>query len=319
MARARRAVLHAALASCGIVEAHLSAAGSPAESSVFTPKPYRAQPTAVEQSLPQPLAIAPRRSVHFACPKSNCGGELLPSTERVLRCACGHSIDVAREGYVHLAKRTKASAEQQAESDAVVRASRAFFEAGGFGAQLAGVTAEVSRALADCPDIGERHVLNAGCGEGAYLRLLQREKAQLWGTDVSKLAVRYAAKRQPAARFAVGSPHRLPFADGSFDVVFSCFSPSPWDEFCRVLRPGGAIIVVRAGATHLQELRARVSADGTWAAREPKEFSAGLAEKYTRFRSQEILSGELASSLLGMTPLRAGGTAAAERAARGRR
>ena len=119
---------------------------------------------------------------------------------------------------------------------------------------------------------------------------------------------RYAAKRQPAARFAVGSPHlqhvgsavmvapcrcagllglaphsphtregarllralgtsravplspweagmrprpprstpfaapprhRLPFADGSFDVVFSCFSPSPWDEFCRVLRPGG--------------------------------------------------------------------------------
>ena len=233
--RARRTVLHAALASCGIVEAHLSAAGS-AAGSVFTPKPYRAQPTAVEQSLPQPLAIAPRRSVHFACPKSNCGGELLPSTERVLRCACGHSIDVAREGYVHLAKRGKASAEQQAESDAVtqlvkvpgmadspgsslcrvqergkstgpghllstargtpckdwscvadpaafnsqvVRASRAFFEAGGFGAQLAGVTAEVSRALADCPDIGERHVLNAGCGEGAYLRLLQREKARL--------------------------------------------------------------------------------------------------------------------------------------------
>lgn len=35
--------------------------------------------------------------------------------------------------------------------------------------------------------------------------------------------------------------HSLPFADGSFDVVFSCFSPSPWDEFCRVLRPGGAL------------------------------------------------------------------------------
>ena len=35
--------------------------------------------------------------------------------------------------------------------------------------------------------------------------------------------------------------HHLPFADGSFDIVFSCFSPSPWDEFCRVLRPGGAL------------------------------------------------------------------------------
>ena len=56
-------------------------------------------------------------------------------------------------------------ADPAAFNSQVVRASRAFFEAGGFGAQLAGVTAEVSRALADCPDIGERHVLNAGCGE----------------------------------------------------------------------------------------------------------------------------------------------------------
>ena len=41
---------------------------------------------------------------------------------------------------------------------------------------------------------------------------------------MSKLAVRYAAKRQPAAHFAVGSPHALPFSDGSFDAVFSCFA-----------------------------------------------------------------------------------------------
>ena len=109
-------LLPAALASCGIVEAHLSAAGAVA-GSVAASKPYRAQPTAAEQSLPAPLAITPRTSVHFACPK--CGDELLASAERVLRCSCGHSFDVAREGYVHLAKRTKASAEQQAESDAV--------------------------------------------------------------------------------------------------------------------------------------------------------------------------------------------------------
>ena len=52
---------------------------------------------------------------------------------------------------------------------------------------------------------------------------------------------------------------------------------------------------MRAGATHLQELRARASADGTWVAREPKEFSAGLAEKYTRFRSEEVLSNAACS------------------------
>ena len=142
-------------------------------------------------------------------------------------------------------------AEPAAFNTQVTRASRAFFEAGGFEAQLTGVTAEVSRALADCPDNGERHVLNAGCGEGAYLRLLQREQArrstlhaarrtalhiarrtaphtaccthaalrtalcttlrtalcplhrplqaQLWGTDVSKLAVRCAVQPPSAS------------------------------------------------------------------------------------------------------------------------
>ena len=203
---------------------------------------------------------------------------------------------------MHLMKKAKVKADVQAEGDEMTRAARAFFEAGGFGAQTAGVAAEVSRALSRCPDLGgARHILNAGCGEGAYLRLLEREQAQLWGTDQSKLAVRYAAKRQPAARFAVASPHRLPFADGSFDVVFSVFAPAPWEEFCRVLRPGGAIIVARAGATHLQELRARAGAHET-APREPKEFSAGLAENYGRLRSAEVLSGALAGRLLEMTP-----------------
>ena len=46
-------------------------------------------------------------------------------------------------------------------------------------------------------------------------------------------------RRRSSTPFAAAPRHRLPFADGSFDVVFSCFSPSPWDEFCRVLRPGG--------------------------------------------------------------------------------
>ena len=121
--------------------------------------------------MEQPLAITPRGIVNFACPL--CGHDLLPSAERMLRCSNGHAYDVAREGHVHLAKRTNAkSAVQQAESDEAVRASRAFYEAGGFGTQLAGVAAEVSRALADCPDTGgRRQVLNAGCGEGAYLRL----------------------------------------------------------------------------------------------------------------------------------------------------
>ena len=107
----RVTLLRAAFSSCGIVEAHLAAAGA-----ASAPKPYQAPLAAAEQPLPQPLAITPRSTVHFACPL--CGDELLQSAEqRMLRCTGGHAFDVAREGHVHLAKRSKANAAKQAEND----------------------------------------------------------------------------------------------------------------------------------------------------------------------------------------------------------
>ena len=81
-------------------------------------------------------------------------------------------------------------------------------------------------------------------------------------------------------------------------VVFSTFAPSPWDEFCRVLKPGGAVVVARAGSTHLHELR---SADEQREAEQPpKQFAAGLAEQYVRVCTEERYSGASAASLLVM-------------------
>ena len=194
----------------------------------------------------------------------------------------------------------------------MVRASRAFFEAGGFALQAASVAEEVARALSLSPPrpAGEApQVLGAGCGEGVYLRHVEAamkaadRDAGLWGTDQSKLAVRYASKRQrAAARFAVVAPHRLPFAGGSMDVVFSAFAPAVGpvrDEFHRVLRPGGAVVVARAGSDHLQELRT-LAGEEPW--RPPKELTQGFGENYLRVRSQECFQGAAASSLLEMTP-----------------
>ena len=101
-------------------------------------------------------------------------------------------------------------AEPAAFNTQVTRASRAFFEAGGFEAQLAGVTAEVSRALADCPDNGERHVLNAGCGEGAYLRLLQREQARRSTLHPVRRTALHIARRAAPHSTPRAAPHSAP-------------------------------------------------------------------------------------------------------------
>ena len=245
-------------------------------------------------------------SMHFACP--SCGQDLAIAIPGGLKCANGHTINVAKEGHVHMLPPVKVNAQAQAASDSVVRAQRAFYEHGGYAAQLDAVAAEVHRALQACPEYpdaaDEMHVLNAGCGEGECLRLLeQRLEADgvrlggLWGTDTSKLAVRYAAKRQRTARFAVCAPHQLPFRDGSMHVVFSLLAPSPpWEESCRVLRPGGAVVVARAGNRHLRELRP----SDAFASDEPKQFAAGLAEQYVRVCTEERYRGALATELLAM-------------------
>ena len=266
------------------------------------------------------------RGVHFSCP--TCSQDLIPvagGNSKHLKCNRGHVTDVAKEGHVFLMPKSKRKSdpEVQAAQDAMVRAGRAFYESDGFSTQIDAVAGEVIRAVGLVPPDGVddgHHVLNVGCGEGVYLRrlegLLRAQGAgtpliELWGTDPSKLAARYAAKRQPNASVAVALPHRLPFADGVFSVVFATFANCPWEEVCRVLKPGGAVIVARAGRRHLDELRhlahTRGGGDASLAraARapsEPKQFSSGLAEHYIRSTTEESYQPEVMRSLLAMTP-----------------
>jgi SAM-dependent methyltransferase len=100
-----------------------------------------------------------------------------------------------------------------------------------------------------------RRILDAGCGNGALLRDLQRLGARtsdLAGIDL--LAERVAAARSanPAIAVAQGDATRLPYRDGSFDMalLFTVVSSildqgvrrAVAAETMRVLRPGGVII-----------------------------------------------------------------------------
>ena len=75
------------------------------------------------------------------------------------------------------------------------------------------------------------------------------------GTDISKFALRTAARRERDVEFAVASSYRLPLAEGSVDAVLDCFSPLALEEFRRVLRPGGRFLYVVPGPRHLWEMK----------------------------------------------------------------
>ena len=77
----------------------------------------------------------------------------------------------------------------------------------------------------------------------------------LAGFDLSKDAIRLAAKLLPEAAFAVGGSFSAPVRDGWADVLLNIFSPFAGQEFCRVLRSGGVLLYAVPTARHLYGLK----------------------------------------------------------------
>ncbi len=98
-------------------------------------------------------------------------------------------------------------------------------------------------------------VLEAGCGIGTDGARFAAEGAAYTGLDRSPTALALARRRFALegldGEFIAGSVTRLPFADETFDLVFShgvihhvADTAAAVREFARVLRPGGEILVM---------------------------------------------------------------------------
>jgi ubiquinone/menaquinone biosynthesis C-methylase UbiE len=106
---------------------------------------------------------------------------------------------------------------------------------------------------------GERpvRILDVGCGTGIFAARLHEAfpNAEVWGVDlVSDMLAKGSERwRELSARVRAvqGDSERLPFADGSFDVVtcMNSFHHYPHQaravaEMHRILRPGGRLMIV---------------------------------------------------------------------------
>lgn len=93
--------------------------------------------------------------------------------------------------------------------------------------------------------------LDLACGGGRHLAALREKGLRAHGLDLSMPLLRRAYERVPSVVRA--DMRRLPFADGSFDLVTNFFTSFGYfpkraedarvvDEVRRVLRPGGAFL-----------------------------------------------------------------------------
>lgn len=176
-------------------------------------------------------------------------GDRLSSDSARLRCSAGHSFDVAKQGYANL---LTGRGPAGADTPEMVAARAELLSAG----HLQPITAAVVHAVGIAAgDSGL--ILDVGAGTGHHLAAVLDALPAHHGValDVSKAAARWAARAHPRIGSVVADVwRRLPLADGCTDVVLDLFAPRNGEEFHRVLRPGGTLLVVTPAPDHLAEL-----------------------------------------------------------------
>ncbi|HET6497555.1 MAG TPA: methyltransferase domain-containing protein [Coriobacteriia bacterium] len=199
-----------------------------------------------------------RQQPSLACPVCEV---VLERRQSAFTCENGHSFDVAKEGYVNLLPSQYKRRGVEGDALAMLQARRRFLDRGCFAplldalaARVGAIGSEGDRAIA--PTVAE-----AGCGEGYYIgniqtRLADISRANWLGTDISRPAVRMAAKRYPHTLFFVSDVHtRIYLPDASVDLLLDVFAPRNPVEFARVVKPGGGAFVVIPSQSHLAALR----------------------------------------------------------------
>lgn len=253
----------------------------------------------------------------FACPA--CAGPLTRSGP-ASTCPNGHAYDVAREGYVNLLLAQHRHSKDPGYSKEMIAGRRDFFDAGHYEP----LADDVARLVLDhLPDRRAAVVLDAGCGEGYYLRRLHclagendgGRDVRRHGIDISKHGIRIAAKRDPAGHYAVAAIHRMPVLPASVDLLLTHFSPVSGEDFRRVVRPGGAVVVSGPGPRHLYRFKELLyDRPAEHEQVDPLAGAPGLALVETRrIRHPLTLRGsQEVTNLLGMTPFYWSADAAAQ-------
>ena len=133
-------------------------------------------------------------------------------------------------------------------------------------------------------------VLDVGTGTGVAAHALADwfPSAEVAGVDLAQAMVAEARSKGGRATFQVADASRLPFADGSFDLIVLMNAVPFFEEIARVLAPGGYVVLSfsRGSATPIyvsdERLRAGLARRGFG------EFASFAADPATAFRGRKL-------------------------------
>ncbi len=190
-----------------------------------------------------------------------CKENLIKDTSnKTYKCKNNHTYDIAKEGYVNLLISNQKRSKNPGDSKEMVLA-RIDFLSKGYYKQLSDKINEKIVQYLTKHSKDKFNIVDLGCGEGYYMINLKNYmdekniKANYYGIDVSKDAVKYAGKTNKDCVWAVGNNFNILASDKSIDCILSVFSPIDIDECNRVLKDDGIFVRVLPRTNHLIQLR----------------------------------------------------------------
>lgn len=218
----------------------------------------------------------PDHRIPLHCPL--CHLPLTPHDKSV-SCAARHSFDRAREGYLNLLTVQQKNSLNPGDDARMVAARRAFLEAGHYRPLLDAMLELLAQLKPDT-------LLDSGCGEGWYSCQLASAARHTAAFDISKDAVKRAAKRSPDIEWLVASSHDIPLPDASISAITAIFSPIKAEEASRVLHNAGHLLIAAPGEKHLWELREALYPEVR--AHQAEKWIGGLSEHFRLVQERSV-------------------------------
>jgi len=231
----------------------------------------------------------------YRCPICSLFLELQSKT---YRCENNHCFDEAKEGYVNLLPVQHKHSKFPGDNADMVNARRAFLDKGFYQPLIDKLLALYAQyANAELP------IFDAGCGEGFYTHQYKSNANQVYGIDISKSAVKIAAKRYQDCSFSVGTLSQLPFDDNNIGWINSIYAPILENEFTRVLQNKGYLITVTPAENHLMELKSLIYIDAKEhdTSKDPIDNLTLVSEETLNYKMDFTESADIIN-LLSMTP-----------------
>ncbi|MDC5838292.1 23S rRNA (guanine(745)-N(1))-methyltransferase [Vibrio europaeus] len=237
----------------------------------------------------------------YTCPLCH---ENLTLSERTYRCQNNHSFDLAKEGYINLMPVQHKRSKDPGDNKEMMQARRRFLEKDHYRP----LKEHVAQMCAELLSGSQHRLLDIGCGEGYYTTEVashltnQYAQSKTYGLDISKVAIRYAAKRHCNCHFSVASSHRLPFENGSLDAVLRIYAPCKAEELSRVVADSGFVITVTPAGRHLYQLRDEIYPDVRLHSEDAEIIAGFELEQQEKLSYVMQLSDGDGYDLLQMTP-----------------